>query len=184
MNTTSYPIQSLLKSELTPGCLDTFARRQIVQNVWRRKDGQWTIVPEPFIDDWNLKERRQTAEHLRQCIAEGGVVFAALGGQGEIIAFAAVAGGFIGPEQKYADLLELHTDNRYRRKGLGRALFLQCAAWAQAHGAQKLYISAHSAEESQAFYRSIGCIDALWISKAHVQKEPYDCQMEYALLQD
>ena len=165
MNTTSYPIQSLLKSELTPGCLDTFARRQIVQNVWRRKDGQWTIVPEPFIDDWNLKERRQTAEHLRQCIA-------------------AVAGGFIGPEQEYADLLELHTDNRYRRKGLGRALFLQCAAWAQAHGAQKLYISAHSAEESQAFYRSIGCIDALWISREHAEKEPYDCQMEYALLQD
>ena len=123
MNTTSYPIQSLLKSELTPGCLDTFARRQIVQNVWRRKDGQWTIVPEPFIDDWNLKERRQTAEHLR-------------------------------------------------------------AAWAQAHGAQKLYISAHSAEESQAFYRSIGCIDALWISREHAEKEPYDCQMEYALLQD
>ena len=183
MNTTLYPIQSLLESELTPGCLDHFARRQIVQSVWRKKDGQWAIVPEPFIDDWNLQERRETVEHLRHCIAEGGAVFAALSQQGEIIAFAAVSGRHIGPHREYADLLELHTDNRYRRKGLGRALFLRCAAWALEHGAQKLYISAHSAEESQAFYRSIGCIDALWICEVHAQKEPYDCQMEYALLQ-
>lgn len=179
-----YPIRSLLESDLTPTCMDTFARRQVVQNVWRKKDGKWAIVPEPFIDDWDLQTRRKLAEQLRRDIAEGGAVFAALGKQGEIVAFSAVSGGRIGPKQEYADLLELHTDNRYRRKGLGRALFLQCAAWAREHGAQKLYISAHSAEESQAFYRSIGCVDALWISQAHAQKEPYDCQMEYELLQD
>lgn len=184
MNTTHYPIQSLLESDLTLGCLDAFARRQVVQNVWRKKNGQWAIVPEPFIDDWDAQERRKIAEHLRQYLAEGGAVFAALGDRGEIVAFSAVSGGRIGPQQEYADLLELHTDNRYRHKGLGRALFLQCAVWAREHGAQKLYISAHSAEESQAFYRSIGCVDALWISREHAEKEPYDCQMEYALLQD
>lgn len=183
MNTTLYPIQSLLESALTPECLDTFMRRQVVQNVWRKKDGKWVIVPEPFIDDWDLQTRRKLVEQLRRDIAEGGAVFAALGKQGEIVAFSAVSGDRIGPQQEYADLLELHTDNRYRRKGLGRALFLQCASWALEHGAQKLYISAHSAEESQAFYRSIGCVDALWVSQQHVGKEPYDCQMEYALLQ-
>ena len=88
MNTKPYQIQPLLESDLTPGCLDAFARRQVVQNVWRRKDGQWVIVPEPFIDDWDLKERGEIAEHLRQYTAEGGAVFAALGAQGEIIAFA------------------------------------------------------------------------------------------------
>ena len=87
----------------------------------------------------------------------------------------------MGSNLQYADLLELHTDNRYRRMGLGRALFERCAAWARERGAQKLYISAHSAQESQAFYRSIGCVDALWISQEHAQKEPFDCQLEYLL---
>lgn len=35
--------------------------------------------------------------------------------------------------------------------------------------------------ESQAFYRSIGCVDARIYSRKHVEEEPYDCQMEYVL---
>ena len=65
--------------------------------------------------------------------------------------------------------------------GLGRAIFERIAAWAAEKGAQKLYISAHSAQESQAFYRGIGCVDAQWICRLHVEQEPYDCQLEYVL---
>ncbi len=100
-----YPIRSLLESDLTPTCMDTFARRQVVQNVWRKKDGKWAIVPEPFIDDWDLQTRRKLAEQLRRDIAEGGAVFAALGKQGEIVAFSAVSGSRIGPKQEYAGAL-------------------------------------------------------------------------------
>ena len=181
MNSTHYPIQSLLESDLTLGCLDAFARRQVVQNVWRKKNGQWAIVPEPFIDDWDAQERRKIAEQLRQYLAEGGAVFAALGDRGEIVAFSAVSGGRIGPQQEYADLLELHTDNRYRHKGLGRALFLQCAVWAREHGAQKLYISAHSAKETMAAYNRLGCVEALEVNRLLAEKEPCDVQLEYVL---
>ena len=65
--------------------------------------------------------------------------------------------------------------------GIGRTLFLAAAEWAKEKGAKKLYLSAHSAAESQAFYRSIGCVDARIYSRKHVEDEPYDCQMEYAL---
>ena len=45
----------------------------------------------------------------------------------------------------------------------------------------KLYISAHSAVESQAFYKALGCVEAQVYNKEHVEKEPYDCQMECIL---
>ena len=44
--------------------------------------------------------------------------------------------------------------------------------------AKKLYISAHSAVESQAFYKAMGCVEAEEYNAEHVEKEPYDCQLE------
>ena len=58
-----------------------------------------------------------------------------------------------------------------------------CAAWAleKNMGAGKLYISAHSAVESQAFYHAMGCVEAKVYCQAHVDMEPYDCQLECPL---
>ena len=36
--------------------------------------------------------------------------------------------------------------------------FANIKEWAKQKGAKKLYISAHSAVESQAFYKSMGCV--------------------------
>ena len=44
-------------------------------------------------------------------------------------------------------------------KGLGESAF-----------SKKLYISAHSAVESQEFYRSMGCIEATEYNQSHVEK--------------
>ena len=64
---------------------------------------------------------------------------------------------------------------------LVKALFLAAADWARARGAGKLYISAHSAAESQAFYRAMGCVEAQAYMRHHVEAEPFDCQLEYGL---
>ena len=42
-------------------------------------------------------------------------------------------------------------------------------------------ISAHSAIETQRFYRSLGCVDAAQPLQKHVEAEPFDCQLEYRL---
>ena len=42
-------------------------------------------------------------------------------------------------------------------------------------------ISAHSAVESQAFYKSMGCVEAEVYNQKHVEDEPYDCQLECGL---
>ena len=66
-------------------------------------------------------------------------------------------------------------------RGIGRELFTRAAQWARAHGGKKLYLSAHSAVETQAFYAAMGCVEAREYNEAHVASEPFDCQMEYAL---
>lgn len=48
-------------------------------------------------------------------------------------------------------------------------------------GLKKMYISAHSAVDTQAFYISIGCSDAAEYTQEHVSAESYDRQMEYTL---
>lgn len=72
-----------------------------------------------------------------------------------------------------------------RRQGIGRLLFREAVSAAARMGAEKLYISAHSAAETQAFYRGLGgCLDAREILQFHADKEPYDCQLEYLLDHD
>ena len=64
---------------------------------------------------------------------------------------------------------------------MGRALFLAAKGWARERGGRKLYISAHSAVESQAFYKAMGCVEAEVYHQGHVEEEPYDCQLECGL---
>ena len=86
-----------------------------------------------------------------------------------------------GSENQYLDLTSIHISEDMRRKGIGKALFLAAGRWAGEQGAKKLYISAHSAVESQAFYRAMGCVEAAEYQRAHVEAEPYDCQLEYVI---
>ena len=65
-----------------------------------------------------------------------------------------------------------------RGNGIGKYLFNHAKLWARKHGANKLYISSHSAVETQAFYKAMGCVEASVYNQAHVQNEPFDCQLE------
>ena len=100
---------------------------------------------------------------------------------GVLKGFASVEAEFLDEERRYLDLSSIHVSSDARRMGIGKRLFLGAVQWARKNGAEKLYISAHSAVESQAFYRSLGCVDALWRCEAHVEQEPYDCQLEYVI---
>lgn len=81
----------------------------------------------------------------------------------------------------YLDLSSIHVSEDMRNQGIGAALFNEAKKWAKEHGASKLYISAHSAIESQAFYKKMGCIEVEQYNQDHVDKEPYDCQLECKL---
>ena len=79
------------------------------------------------------------------------------------------------------DLSNIHVSRDMRRQGIGRELFSLAKQWAREHMAEKLYISAHSAVESQAFYQSMGCAEAVEYNRELAEKEPCDCQLECVL---
>ena len=84
-------------------------------------------------------------------------------------------------KKQYADLSCIHVSQDVRRMGIGSRLFENVIIFAKKLGAEKLYISAHSAVETQSFYKAMGCVEAAEYIKEHTQKEPFDCQLEYYL---
>ncbi len=157
-----------------------FIRRQVVTDCWRREKGEWVVKSDPFIDDWSEDDYVLLVECLKNTVQTGGFVYGAFC-QGNLKGFVSVEPDFFGGEQRYLDLSSIHVSQDMRGSGIGRSLFQAARQWAGKRGARKLYISAHSAVESQAFYRAMGCVEAQVYDPHHVEKEPYDCQLECIL---
>lgn len=157
-----------------------FERKQVVERSWRKVDQQWTVQATSFVEQWDETDYAALTDSLRATVLAGGVVFGAFAG-GQLKGFAAVDPRPFGAEQEYLDLAMLHVSEEKRHQGIGKALFYLAADWARARGAKKLYLSTHSAVETQAFYQAIGCREAAAYDPAHVEREPCDCQLEFVL---
>lgn len=155
----------------------SFIRRQVVTSCWRKEHGAWVIKDDPFIDDWNEEDYRFLVSCLLHTLAFGGFVYAAFDGE-QLKGFVSVEAEWFGGKGEYLDLSSIHVSADMRGQGIGKALFLAAKGWAREKGAKKLYISAHSAVESQAFYHAMGCVEAKRYHPGHVEKEPFDCQLE------
>lgn len=171
---------SLSLGDISRGLFDAFVRRQEVGYCLRYEQGAWKEKYCPFIDDWSEKDYEAMTARLKDILAKGGDVFATFF-EGELKAFAALSPEFFGSCREYLDLAELYVSAEMRGKGIGSRLFELTASRARRKGARKLYISAHSAVESQAFYCAMGCVDAAEPDAAHVAAEPFDRQLEYRL---
>lgn len=159
--------------------LDSFVRHQEVKNCWRLVDGEKRLMPVCFTEEWELPKLRQEAQELIELHAKGRPVFLALSGE-SVVGFAAL-GRRLGSALQYLQLLSFHVTAGERGKGVGRRLFQAVCEAAAEEGAEKLYISAHSSEESQAAYRALRCVDALEPDAELAEEEPCDIQMEYDL---
>ena len=172
--------RNLSADELCLELFSAFIRHQSVTKCWRRENGEWVIKDAPFIDDWTEADYQTLVSCLKNTAATGGFVHAAFV-DGVLKGFVSVESTFFGGEHRYLDLSSIHVSEELRGSGIGSALFNAAKVWARTNGAKKLYISAHSAVETQAFYRKLGCVDARLLDKRHVEAEPFDCQLEYVL---
>lgn len=169
--------RELEEREISRGLFRYFIRRQVVTKCWRREKEAWIVKEEPFIDDWSEGDYRLLLDCLRNTSRCGGLVYGAFC-DGKLKGFVSVEPEIFGGVQRYLDLSSIHVSEDMRGQGIGRALFLAAKEWAGKRGAGKLYISAHSAVESQAFYKAMGCVEAQVYHRGHVEQEPYDCQLE------
>ena len=166
--------------ELNRDLFAQFERHQVVGKCWRYVNEEWVIQDDPFIDQWSEEDYAFLVKCLKHTIETGGLLEGAFV-DGILKGFVSVESEPLGKKKNYLDLSCIHVSEEMRGQGIGRTLFLMAAAWAKEHGGEKLYISAHSAVETQAFYRSLGCVEAEEYNEEHVKQEPYDCQMEYIL---
>lgn len=160
--------------------LDGFVFRQKVSRCWRKNGAVYVLTPVNYTEDRTLTERRQTAKKITDAVNSGSTAVGAFK-DGEVIGFALLADRLSGGKNKYADLLEFYVSEPFRNRGVGRKLFSFVCAEARKSGAKKLYISAHSAEETIRAYDSYGCILASEPSAEHIKKEPFDLQTEISL---
>lgn len=163
--------------EINRDLFKDFIRRQVVTKCWRKENGIWVIREDPFTDDWSESDYRILISCLRNTMQTGGFVYAAFY-MDMLKGFVSAEAELFGEERKYVDLSSIHVSEDMRNHGIGTRLFLAAKEWAGKRGADKLYISAHSAVESQAFYRKMGCTEAQICLPQHTKAEPYDCQLE------
>lgn len=157
-----------------------FIRHQEVHDCWRKEKGEWVIKADPFIDDWTEKDYCILIQCLKNTISTGGFVYGAFD-EGILKGFVSVESEIFGGEKRYMDLTSIHVSEDMRRQGIGKTLFSAAKEWALKHGVARLYISSHSAVESQYFYKAMGCLEAEMYRWDHVEMEPYDCQLECRL---
>lgn len=157
-----------------------FIRHQRVTDCWRKENGAWVIKRDPFIDDWSEADYQTLIFCLKRTISTGGFVYGAFV-DGWLKGFVSVESKPIGTAKNYLDLSSIHVSEDVRGQGIGHSLFTAAKTWAKAQGAERLYISAHSAVESQAFYQAMGCVEAQEYNPAHADAEPFDCQLECVL---
>lgn len=169
--------RDLSADELCRELFDGFIRHQVVTKCWRRENGKWIIRDDPFVDDWSEEDYQTLLICLKRTIISGGLVRASFVG-GMLKGFVSVEPHFWGSRQEYLDLSSIHVSEDMRGSGIGTVLFSAAKAWAKEQGGKKLYISAHSAVESQAFYHKMGCVEAREYNQLHVDAEPFDCQLE------
>lgn len=157
-----------------------FYRTQNVTKCWRKINGEWLIKDVSFIDNWSEEEYQEGVQYLKNLIKSNGYVIGAFY-NGQLKGFASVEPDIFGTHAKYIDLSNIHVSRDMRGQGIGKELFSLAKKWAKAQHAEKLYISAHSAIESQAFYKVMGCVEAVEYNKQLATKEPCDCQLECVL---
>ena len=170
----------LEEAEICRSLFQEFYRRQEVNLCWRRVDGQWCMREDPFVDDWSEEDYEFLVRCLKNTVRTGGLVMGAFL-DGSLKGFTSVESEPMGTGGVYRDLTSLHVSNECRGHGIGRILFQKAAEWAGKQGGKKLYISGHSAIETQAFYKAVGCREAQEYLEKHVKQEPFDCQLEYPL---
>ncbi|MGN1415408.1 MAG: GNAT family N-acetyltransferase [Oscillospiraceae bacterium] len=170
----------LTENNFNEHSLDGFVRHQEVKECWRRVNGEWTLQPIEFTENWDSDELREKAADIVGLIGGKGFAYGAFS-DNDIVGFITVSNSFFGSRMQYAELVNFQVSEPYRGQGIGRRLFGLACEEARSIGAQKLYISAHSSKESQAAYHKLGCTEAEEINKQSAEKEPCDVQMEYKL---
>ncbi|WP_421385146.1 GNAT family N-acetyltransferase [Bacillus salacetis] len=174
-------IEELRSEKIQQSMLDHFIRFQETKTVLREQNGELQEESDYFIDDWSQERKHEIINHFKEVIAQGGAVIIA-SGEEKIFGFAVLEAGCFGKTAVYRELSYIHVSSEARGKGIGRHLFKAAKEKARELGTEKIYIGAHPASATQAFYYKMGCTLAKEINQAIYDREPLDIQLEISVM--
>lgn len=172
-------LRLLFVAELTPKLLADFCHRQEIRRRWVRRCGAWVLEPADDLRQWSPQKRAWVPLYLQAQVQRGGMALGAFW-DGRLVGFGCIDGELQGRQARYANLTMLFVDDRCKRRGVGRRLFLQLCECAAALGANRVFVSAVPSEETVAFYLAMGCTDAAESIPAFVDTGDDRC-LEYRL---
>lgn len=150
--------------------LDSYNRKQDVKKVYRKIDGEYMLVECAYTEDWDMLKKRSIA---KQISSDEYITYLALDND-KVVGFIGLLKKLNGP---YMILDMMQVSSECRGQGVGRQLFNVGKREARKAGADALYISACSSEETIAFYRAMGSRLASCPIKEIAEDEPFDLQM-------
>ena len=175
-----FSMKKLIIEDISEEFLNDFNRYQEVTKAWRKVNGEYVLKDISFIDDWNEEDKNVVIQILRKIIKEEGAVYGDFDGE-KLVGFSAIEHNKFGSRSQYVNLKEMHVSKEYRGYGIGKSLMKCCIDKAKEWNIEKIYISAHSAYESQKFYKGLGCTLCEEINQELYEKEPYDCHLELSM---
>lgn len=173
-------IQRLSADNFDEFSMDDFRRHQEIKESWKLIDGEYVLMPNPHILDWDVEACRSTAREIIDVMGRGGFAFGAFEG-GNFLGYILIGEKFIGRDGDMLQLKLFHMTENSRGKGIGTRLFNAACDEARGCGAKKFYISANASKESQIAYRKMGCVYAKEFIPEIYNVTPHDVQMEYTL---
>jgi len=183
-------VRAMTAEDLHVHMMDEFDRHQEITRIVR-KNGRVQKLRKPRVEDWAAGFTKGSISnfiyhvYFRQYFGGEPKVFAAFRGN-QVVGFAHWR--FMedlklkrSKQTTFAILDRLFVSQECRRMGLGRQLFDLCAQAARAEGAPMLYISTEPAVETQAFYRSLGCVKTKTDLGPVMRAPKHDIPLEYSL---
>jgi len=184
-------VRAMAVEDLHIHMMDDFNRFQEITQIVR-KNGRVKRLRRPRVENMSGGEKEGFIKHLfipaayiRQFYPGHPPVFAAFW-DGQVVGFAKwrwIKDQKLkkSKEKDFAILDLLFVSRECRRLGLGRQLFDLCAQAAKAEGAPVLYISTNPSVETQAFYKSMGCVKSKTDLGRVTRAPKHDIPLEYTL---
>lgn len=151
-----------------------------IHKAWRNVNGNLTLVDINYLETDFPNGLSWHQEQMITSLHKGGRAVGCFL-QNKMVGFGVMNADKFGHDNEYVLLDQLFISKEERGHGIGKTLFHMICQNAIELGAKKLYICAASAEETIAFYRSVGCKDASEVNQTLYELDPRDLQLEYTL---
>ena len=153
---------------------------RFIKRAWKSVNGVKRWVKLDWLDDDYPDGYDNHFNALRATFESGGFAIGAFDGE-MLVGFVSINRNVFGNLSKYVLLDQMLVDNKYQGQGIGKELFRMSAEKAKEWGVDKFYICAGSSEDTLAFYKALGCVDAMEINQGLQEEDENDMQFEYDL---